>query len=48
MIIHAETGAQEVKLLVNFLISHGYMHFYVVKYILTAAVVFILCISRCR
>lgn len=41
-----ERGAQEINPLMNFLIDHGYMSFFVVKYVLTALAVFVFCICK--
>ena len=45
-IFHVEKGAREINPFMNFLISYGNIHFFAVKYILTALSIFLLCIYK--
>lgn len=45
-IFHLEKGAREINPLMNFLIGYGNIHFFVIKYILTALGLSILCIYK--
>ena len=45
-IFHVDEGAREINPLMNFLLGYGNMHFFVLKYILTALGIVILCIYQ--
>ncbi len=45
-IFHLERGAREINPFMNLLIRHGYMYFFIFKYLLTALATFILCIYK--
>jgi hypothetical protein len=45
-IFHLDNGAQEINPLMNSLIDYGYIYFFLVKYVLTALAVFILCLYK--
>jgi hypothetical protein len=45
-IFHVDNGAQEINPFMNSLIDYGYIYFFVVKYVLTALAVLILCIYK--
>jgi hypothetical protein len=45
-IFHVDEGAREVNPLMNFLLGYGNMYFFVLKYILTALGIVILCIYQ--
>lgn len=45
-IFHIENGAMEINPLMNLFIGYGYIHFFIVKYVLTAFAVIILCICK--
>jgi hypothetical protein len=45
-IFHVEQGAQEINPFMNFLIGHGSITFFAIKYILTALGIVLLCIYQ--
>ena len=45
-IFHLERGALEINPFMNYLIGHGYLCFFTVKYLLTALAIFVLCVYK--
>lgn len=45
-IFHIEKGAREINPFMNFLIGYGNVHFFIIKYILTALGLILLCIYK--
>jgi hypothetical protein len=45
-LFHVERGAREINPFMNFLIGYGNIYFFVIKYILTALGLFVLCIYK--
>jgi len=43
---HLDRGAEEINPLMNLIIKHGFLYFFIVKYLLTALGVFIFCIYQ--
>ena len=43
---HLDRGAEEINPLMNLLIKHGFLYFFIVKYLLTVLGVFIFCIYQ--